>query len=169
MRFGLYFLFSIGLIVAAYHAAQNSMQRPLNLSAIRLGMNMEEIKDAFGNPSARMRNQYTYILEDGSELTFTLRDKKLSSATVKFHRSIAIADPEMRKLSLVQMDDRKTEDNRHSWFFAGNPEEGLIYKITSEGKIESLTWVPPFTYGGNRPKHLQALFRDFHSQQLTNL
>lgn len=169
MRFGLYFLFSIGLIVAAYQAAQTSISRPLNLSAIRLGMDMKEIKDAFGTPSAKMRNQYTYILGDGSELTFTLRDKKLSSATVKFHRPIPIADPEMRKLSLVQMDDRKTEDNRHSWFFAGNPEEGLIYKISSEGIIESLTWVPPFTYGGNRPKHLQALFRDFHSQQLTNL
>lgn len=169
MKYGIYFLLTLGLVFAAYQNAQNKMDRPLNLSSIRLGMTIPEINKAFGTPSAQTRNQYTYILTDGSELVFTLRDKVVSSANVKFHRTIQIQDPEMRKLSLVQMDDHDAENKRPSWFFAGSPEEGLIYKITSGGIIESLTWVPPFTYGSNRPKHLQALLRDFHSQQLSNL
>lgn len=169
MKYGIYFLLALGLIFAAYQNAQNKMNRPLNLSAVRLGMSVGEISKHFGTPSAQARNQYTYILTDGSELVFTLRDKLVSSATVRFHRQIQIQDPEMRKLSLVQMDDHNPENKRPSWFFAGNPEEGLIYKITSGGVIESLTWVPPFTYGSNRPKHLQALLRDFHSQQIHNL
>ena len=169
MKYGIYFLMTIGLVFAAYQTAQNQISRPLNLSSISLGMTVPEINKHFGTPSALIRNQYTYILSDGSELNFTLRDGLVSSANVKFHRKIQIQDPEMRKLSLVQMEDHSSENKRPSWFFAGSPEEGLIYKITSEGVIESLTWVPPFSYRNNRPKHLQALLMDFHNQQVSNL
>jgi hypothetical protein len=165
MKYGLYFVITIGLIFGAYQAAQVKIDRPLNLSTLRLGMSMHEIEANFGTPSAQTRNQYTYILDDGSELFITLRDNKISSAKVKFHRTIKIQDPEMRKLTLVQMDSQNFESNQTSWFFAGKPAEGLIYKITSDGLIESLTWVPPFTYQNNRPKHLQALLRDFQTQR----
>ena len=165
MKYGLYLLLTLGLVFGAYQAAQNKIERPLNLSNLRLGMTMRDIEHAFGTPSAQTRNQYTYILDDGSELFITLRDQKISSAQVKFHRTIKIQDPEMKKLTLVQMDSQNIESNNPSWFFAGKPAEGLIYKITSEGLIESLTWVPPFTYLNNRPKHLQALLRDFQSQR----
>ena len=100
-----------------------------------------------------------------SELLITLRDQKISSAKIKFHRTIKIQDPQIRELTLVQMQSNDLESNDPSWFFAGKPEEGLIYKITSAGIIESLTWVPPFTYVNNRPKHLHALLRDFNSQR----
>ena len=169
MKYGIYFVLAISLIFGAYHVAQNKMDRPLNLNHLRLGMNVNDIEQVFGSPSAESRNQLTYILHDGSELFITLRDNRISSAKVKFHRTIKIQDPEMKKLTLVQMDSQNFDDNRPSWFFAGNPEEGLIYKITSGGIIESLTWVPPFTYGLNRPKHLHALLRDFHTQHVSNL
>ena len=165
MKYGLYLVLTIGLVFGAYQIAQNKIARPLNLDTIRLGMTVSDIEQNFGTPSAHSRNQYTYILDDGSELVITLRDQKISSAKVRFHRTIKIQDPEMKKLSLVQMDSDGFESDRPSWFFAGNPEEGLIYKITAEGVIESLTWVPPFTYGQNRPKHLGALLRDFKSQR----
>lgn len=166
MKYGSYLVLTICLVFAAYQFAQKKIERPLNLDTLRLGMTVRDMEKTFGTPSAQNRNQLTYILEDGSELFITLRDEKISSAKVKFHRMLKIQDPEMKKLSLVQMDMQDSESNRPSWFFAGSPEAGLIYKITSEGVIESLTWVPPFTYGtASRPKHLGALLRDFQSQR----
>jgi hypothetical protein len=165
VKYGSYLILTICLILGAYKVAQNKIDRPLNLDHLRLGMTVRDMESTFGTPSAQSRNQLTYILEDGSELFITLRDEKISSAKVNFHRMIKIQDPEMKKLSLVQMDMHDFTSNRPSWFFAGSPEAGLIYKITSEGIIESLTWVPPFTYGtNNRAKHLGALLRDFQSQ-----
>lgn len=165
MKYGSYLLLTIGIIFGAYHAAQTKIERPLNLKGLHLGMSVKEMQKSFGSPSAQSRNQLTYIMEDGSELFITLRDEKVSSAKINYHRRIKIQDPEMKKLSLVQMDMHDISSNRPSWFFAGSPEAGLIYKITSDGVIESLTWVPPFTYGSNnRPKHLGALLRDFQSQ-----
>lgn len=166
MKCGSYLVLTTCLVFAAYHFAQNKMARPLNLNSIRLGMSLSDMEKSFGSPSAQTRNQLTYILHDGSELFITLRDEKISSAKVKFHRMLKIQDPEMKKLSLVQMDMQDYENNRPSWFFAGSPGAGLIYKITSEGVIESLTWVPPFTYGAvSRPKQLSALLLDFQSQR----
>ena len=163
MKYGLYLLLTLCLVFGAYQLAQSKLARPLKLDALQLGMSAREIEQKFGTPSAEARNQFTYILQDGSELLITFRDKRVSSAKVKFHKTIKIQDPEMRKLTLVQM--HHDLNNDPSWFFAGKPEEGHIYKITSEGIIESLTWVPPFTYVSNQPKHLQALLQDFNSQR----
>jgi hypothetical protein len=165
MKYGFYLLLTLTLTLSAYLVAQHKIQRPLELDSIRLGMTVDEIQKTFGTPFAETRNHFTYVLQDGSELFITLRDERVSSATVKFHRTIQIQDPEMKRLTLVQMDQAQQESNNPSWFFAGKPEEGLIYKITSQGLIESLTWVPPFSYGSNRPKQLQALLRDFNSQR----
>ncbi|MFP5386414.1 MAG: hypothetical protein ACLGHN_10070 [Bacteriovoracia bacterium] len=164
MKYGFYLFLTIALIFGAYSMAQNKIKRPLNLSSVQLGMTVKDVTKTFGSPSAQTRNVLTYILHDGSELTITLRDKKVSSALVKFQRPAKIEDPEMKKLTLVQM-DHDLGSNNQSWFFAGQPEEGLIYKITSEGFIESLTWVPPFSLGHNSPKNLQALLSDFRSQR----
>lgn len=164
MKYGFYLVLTLALVIGAYQIAQSKLARPLQLNALSLGMSAQQIEDTFGTPSAESRNQFTYILEDGSELTITLRDEKVSSAKVKFHRVVKIQDPEMRKLTLIQMHHSEYENNP-SWFFAGKPEEGLIYKITSDGIIESLTWVPPFTYGSNQPKQVQALLQDFNSQR----
>lgn len=169
MKYGLFCVLTLCLIFGAYQVAQNKIQSPLALTSLKLGMDVTQIEEVFGTPSAQSRNQYTYILEDGSELFITLRDEVVSSAKVKFHHPVKIQDPEMRKLTLVQMDSHNFESNRPSWFFAGNPAEGMIYKITNEGVIESLTWVPPFTYGNNRPKQVQALLRDFQTQQLDKM
>ena len=169
MKYGLFFVLTLCLIWGAHKTAQYKIEHPIAIDSIKLGMSLEQLEDIFGTPSAKSRNQLTFILNDGSELFITLREDLVSSAKVKFHRTIKIQDPEMRKLTLVQMDSHALEENNPSWFFAGNPAEGLIYKITNAGVIESLTWVPPFTYGGNRPKHLQALLHDFQNQNVTNL
>ena len=169
MKYCLFCVLTLCLIFGAYQVAQNKIQSSLSLTSLKLGMTISQVEAAFGSPSAESRNQYTYILEDGSELFVTLRDDVVSSAKVKFHNPVKIQDPEMRKLTLVQMDSHNFESNNPSWFFAGNPAEGMIYKITNEGVIESLTWVPPFTYGNNQPKQVQALLRDFQTQQSSNL
>lgn len=165
MKYGFYFILALTLVFGAFQIARNKLERPLQLETLRLGMTLQDIENHFGTPSAESRNHYTYILHDGSELTITFRDQRVSSAKVKFHRVIKIQDPEMKKLTLVQMDADQFETNNPSWFFAGKPEEGMIYKITSQGVIESLTWVPPFSVTQNRPKQLQALLQDFNSQR----
>lgn len=165
MRYGYYLILTLGLIFGAYQMASLKIERPLNLQSIRLGMSLKEAQKNFGLPSARNHNQYIYILNDGSELTLTLRDKRISSANIQFKRVIKIQDPEMRKLTLVQMASHDIRARYPSWFFAGKPEEGLIYKITSEGIIKSLTWVPPFSVRQSRPKNLQALLMDFRTQR----
>ena len=100
---------------------------------------------------------------------FSCFQNVVASAVVKFHGAIKIEDPEIRKLTLVQMAPPDFQNDDTSWFFAGKPSEGLIYKITQNGEIESLTWVPPFTYGSNQAKNLQVLLRDFKNQHLSNL
>lgn len=160
-------LFICFILGGAYYSAQTKMSEQLKINSIHLGMTVDQIEEIFGPPAASDRNQLTFILEDDSELFITLRDEVISSAKIKFHRPIKVEDPEMRQMTLVQMEE--LNENQPSWFFAGKPEQGLIYKITSQGYIESLTWVPPFSYYNNRPKHLGALFREFHSQNLSQM
>lgn len=154
----------ITLVTTAYYRAEYQVNRRSDLHFLKLGMSAKEIKKVFGVPTVEDRNQMTYILEDSSELTLSFRDKVVTSAKVKYRRPLAAHDPELRKLTLVQMDST-AESNQPSWFFAGKPEEGLIYKISDKGLIESLTWVQPFTYSHHRPKNLQALLRDFNSHR----
>lgn len=163
------FTFSLllGLISTAYFTATSKIQRPLNLDAVRLGMTLNELEVTFGSPSAQFRNQLTYVFDDASELIVTLRDDTVASAKVKFHVPLKIEDPKMKELTLVQMET--SVEDRPSWFFAGKPEEGLIYKITADGTIESLTWVPPFYYTNSQAKQLQALLLDFKNQHLSKM
>ena len=66
-------------------------------------MTVSELETSFGSPFSRQRNSIIYILEDSSELSITLRDDVVASAVVKFRSPMRIEDPEMRKLTLVQM------------------------------------------------------------------
>jgi hypothetical protein len=168
MKTGAFFTVILGLIGLAYFSAQSQGQQPLELKDIQLGMNEKQLAQFFGGPSSKHRNQLTYILPDYSELSVTLRDQVVSSAKIKFHKPLKIEDPKLRQLTLVQM-DTEVSGTQPSWFFAGNPSEGLIYKITAQGVIESITWIKPFTYGQQRPKELQALFKDFNIQRTLNL
>ncbi len=152
----------------AYHSAQSKMSFKTDFSALKLGMNLDEVENIFGAPTSQSRNILTYILPNSSVLTVTLRDDLVSSAKVKFIQPVKVTDPELRKLTLVQMDPALI-DEKPSWFFAGAPEQGLIYKITADGVIESLTWVEPFTLHSHSPKNVQALLRDFKSAHLSNM
>lgn len=169
MKYIFVLLTVVMMIGAAYFNAQSKIHHSVNLSEVRLGMTLNQVEKIFGAPSAQERNQFIYIFEDASEMVITLRDDVVASATVKFHQPVKITDPEMRKLTLVQMESDSSLTGQPSWFFAGKPEEGMIYKITSKGVIASVTWVPPFSYHQHQPKQLQALLRDFQTRQLTNL
>lgn len=169
MKYTFVFTVILSLFACAYFSAHKKITAPLNLHGLYLGMTTRELEEAFGPPSDKNRNRLIYIFEDSSELVVTLRDEEVASAQLKFHRPLKIEDPKMRQLTLVQMNSDFENENRPSWFFAGKPEEGLIYKITDKGIVESLTWVPPFTYGSTRPKQVGALLRDFKTQQSLHL
>jgi hypothetical protein len=116
MKYGFYFTLALTLFIGAFGIARNKLNQPLHLESLRLGMGVDELEDLFGTPSAEGRNHAIYILQDGSELTVTFRENQVSSAKVKFHRTIKIGDPEMRKLTLVQMDADQFEASNPSWF-----------------------------------------------------
>lgn len=166
------FLFILAIVLltvsGAYYTAQSKIHYKADLSGLKLGMTAGEIQGVFGAPTSLNRNVLTYILPNSSVLTVTLRDNVVTSAKVKFVQPVKVTDPELRRLTLVQM-DAATTDERPSWFFAGSPEQGLIYKITSSGTIESLTWVQPFTLHAQVPKNVQALLRDFNNTKVSNL
>jgi hypothetical protein len=165
MKYGLIFSLAVAVVISAYLSAQSKLAERVSYDSIKLGMTAQSVSTKFGTPSAQERNRLTYILDDNSELQITLRDDLVSSAKIKFLKSIKIEDPEMKKLTLVQMDMVETESSHPSWFFAGSPEKGLIYKITSNGLVESITWVPPFSFSGNSPRKVGLLYQDFKSQQ----
>ena len=166
----LFFISSLVLVVGlAYYSAQDKLSQKSNLQALRLGMTSQEIETHFGVPTAQNRNELVYILEDSSELTITLRDNVVTSAKVKFRTPMTVSHPKLKELTLVQMDPTETFSGQPNWFFAGKPEEGLIYKISSEGVVESMTWVPPFSYPHHRPKNVQVLLRDFKSREFSQL
>jgi hypothetical protein len=169
MKLGVIFTVLLALIAVAYVNANHKMTAKVDLKALHLQMTVKELEAHFGSPFSRQRNALTYILEDSSQLLITLRDNLVSSAVVKFHNPIRIEDPQIRQMTLVQLAPADDQNADPSWFFASKPEEGLIYKITQNGEVESLTWVPPFTYGSNQPKNLQALLHDFKKKHLSNL
>lgn len=169
MKYGVIFTIILGMIASAYFTAQAKLAQKANLQNLHLNMSLQELEEQFGAPFAQNRNVLTYILEDSSQLFVTLRDELVTSAMVKFHKALKIEDPQLKQLTLVQMNPGDTVDANPSWFYAGKPEEGLIYKITQNGEIETLTWVPPFTYGNNQAKNLQALLMDFKNKHLSNL
>lgn len=169
MKYGLLFVGIIVSVVYAYIQANKVLTTQIELPKVRLTMTVAELEDDFGAPFERNRNELTYILEDSSQLIITLRDNLVASALLKFHRPLRIEDPKLRQLTLVQMNASELEGDRPSWFYAGKPEDGLIYKITQKGEVETITWVPPFTYGNNQPKNVQALLKDFRIRHLSNL
>jgi hypothetical protein len=155
---------AVAFMSIAYRSAKTKIGTPVDLHSLHLGMTSSELADIFGHPDAQNRNHLTYILEDSSKMIITLRDDVVASARVEFHHPLKISDPKLRQLTLVQMEADSLNETEPSWFFAGKPEEGLIYKITSTGSITSLTWVPPFSYSGHNPKNLQALLNDFKTR-----
>jgi hypothetical protein len=169
MKYAVVLALVASLITLAYRSAKSKSETTLDLHALHLGMNSTELEIAFGHPDAQTRGQMTYILPDSSKLFVTLRDNTVASAKIEFQHPLKIEDPKLNELTLVQMEADALSENEPSWFFAGKPEEGLIYKITSEGSIESMTWVPPFTYTRNNAKNLQTLVQDFKTKVSTNL
>lgn len=165
LRFVFILFVVFSTVAGAYLTAQSKITHKSDLSALRLGMDLKSVKKYFGAPTSEHRNILTYILPNSSVLTITFRDDVVTSAKVKFIQQVTVTDPELRKLTLVQMDPA-LNDEKPSWFFAGAPEQGLIYKITADGVIESLTWVEPFTLHSTQPKNVQALLRDFNSTHL---
>ncbi len=169
MKYGFFAICIITSVIYAFIQARSSLSKRTELPQIRLSMSAQEVENQFGYPFSKERNELIYILEDHSQLIITLRDNLVASALLKFHRPLKIEDPKLRQLTLVQMSSENLGTESPSWFYAGNPADGLIYKITQDGEIQSITWVPPFTYGQNQPKNVQALLKDFRIKNLTNL
>lgn len=162
MKMTFIFVVIFAATMGAYYSAQDKMSEVPDLRALHLGMSVDELKASFGAPVYKNHHQLTYLFVDSAQLIITLRDQEVASAQLKFNRPLKISDPQLKQLNLVQMELKESKDL--SWFFAGNPEEGLIYKITTNGVIESITWIPPFSYQGEGPKHIGALLRDFQDK-----
>jgi len=156
------FFLVIALMIAVFsfhHLDQTASQTKV-FDQLKLGMTPDQVQDLLGYPTDKSDVETTYILDDSSEILLSFRDNELSSAKLKLKTPMKVSDSALSQLRMVQLSAPSLMESRPSWFYAGKPEDGLIYKINAEGYIESLTLVPPFTYQ-YQPKQLQALYSEF--------
>ncbi len=132
-------------------------------------MSSAMVSSAVGLPTSTDNQKWIYVFDDQSELVLSFRDEVLWSATLNYHDPKEIQDPDFKELTLVQVGIDSSDSAKPAYFYAGEPGEGKIWKVNANGKIESLTWVPPFGNGQNQPKNIQALYRDFRGQYRMNM
>ncbi len=157
LPFFLVFTLSLG----AYCTAQTKLDTTVELKTLKLGITQKQLERIVGTPSGKVDNELTYVFEDGSDLKVTMTKGYLSSAVMNYKKPTLIPEPE----KLVFLNVNSKLDDHQDWFFLGRPQLGLIYKINSEGKVKSLTWIQPFEHTSSTPKHFHALLKDFHSTE----
>lgn len=132
-------------------------------------MSQTEIQETIGLPTATDGQKWIFVLDDQSELMVSFRDEVIWTATLTYHDPKEIQDPDFKELTLVQVGVDASDYAKPSYFYAGEPGEGKIWKVNANGKVESLTWVSPFEKSKLTPKNIQALYKDFRGQYLMNL
>lgn len=156
------------IVIGAYFFRPESVSYTQKFP-IKLGMSPASVSQSIGLPTAEDKQKWIYVFEDQSELVLSFRDDVLWSATLTYHDPKEIQDPDFKELTLVQVGIDSSDSAKPAYFYAGEPGEGKIWKVNAHGKIESLTWVPPFGQGQHTPKNIQALYRDFRGQYLMNM
>ena len=162
-------LLAIPVIVAAAYFFRPSTVTYTHNFPIKLGMSLAQTSELIGTPTAVDGTRWIYILEDQSELVLSFRDDVIWSASLNFQEPKEIEDPDFKELTLFQIGIDGSDTENPSYFYAGEPGEGKIWKVNAQGKIESLTWVPPFQQTTLQPKNIQALYKDFRGQYRMNL
>jgi hypothetical protein len=155
------------IVISAYFFRPESVAHTKKFP-IKLGMSSTMVSSAIGLPTSTDKQKWIYIFDDQSELILSFRDEALWSATLNYHDPKEIQDPDFKELTLVQVGIDLSDPAKPAYFYVGEPKEGKIWKVNANGRIESLTWVPPF---GNEqtPKNIQALYRDFRGQYNANM
>ena len=165
MKYIFYSIFVGVFCFSAYQSAEKKLKQSRNFDFIRSGISLTDLEKKIGRPLSSFQNENIYSLKDGSELKVTFHEGKILKANLKFNQLIQIEDPRVKGLTLVQIQADPYEAQNTSWFYAGDPAQGMIYKISSKGHVESISWLPPFQYNnGHHPKQLQALLQDFKTQ-----
>lgn len=135
---------------------------------LKIGMTSALVSGAIGLPTSTDNQKWIYVFDDQSELVLSFRDEVLWSATLNYHDPKEIQDPDFKELTLVQVGIDSSDPAKPAYFYVGEPSEGKIWKVNANGKIESLTWVPPFG-NAQTPKNIQALYSDFRGQYRANM
>ena len=156
------FLLVFIVSTAAYCTAQTKLDTAINLDKIKIGISPTQLEKIVGKATSSHINQLTYIFEDGTEMKVSLTEGLVSGAVINYKNPPTLQDPE--KLTFLQVNTQDSSDQRN-WFYVGKPEDGQIFKINMDGKVKSLTLVPPFQHKSNTPKHFQALLRDFQDPE----
>lgn len=164
LKFVFYSIFIVLIGLSAFKSAEKKLRISSDFDFIRSGISIRELEKKVGQPLSIEKNENVYILDDGSELRVTVNEGKLLKANLKFNHLLKIQDPKIKGLTLVQIQPDPYEIQNTSWFYAGDPNRGMIYKVSSKGFIEGISWLPPFHYPDHRPKQLQALLQDFRTQ-----
>lgn len=161
-------IIALGLFIIvglAYFSAEKKKLSIHPLLKIQVGMNENSLQ--FLGPAISSNNrEKIYWLDNGATFLVTLFEGKITGAWLNFTSPVEIQQTWTQNLKFVQMTIDSEQDP--SWFFAGNPNEGKVFKINTFGLIESITWVKPFE-SHQQSKNLQALYNDFTSQQSLSL
>ncbi|HXH31194.1 MAG TPA: hypothetical protein VNJ01_10315 [Bacteriovoracaceae bacterium] len=154
------FILVFTLCMTAFCTAQTKLDSAIDLGKLRIGITLTQLEKIIGKATASDINQLTYIFQDGSELKVKLTEGLVSGAVINYKKLLKLEKPE--ELTFLQVNARAPDDHQ-GWFYVGKPRDGQIYKVNSEGKVQSLTLVPPFEHKASTPKHFQALIQNFQN------
>lgn len=160
MLIATFFIASMALI-----SARQKMHDYSSLEPLRVGMPVNQL-GFLGNPVSVSERELVYLLPDQSSLVIAINDGEVFSAMLELRTPLKIEDPSLRGLTFVQM--RLDEYQSPTWFYAAAAGKGQIFKVSSQGLIQTITWVRPFA-SIEPSRNLQALLQDFTVQRPAQL
>ena len=146
-------------------SARQKMHDYSALAPLRVGLPVAQL-GFLGNPVSVSERELVYLLPDQSNLVIAVDDGEVFSAMLELKTPLKIQDPSLRNLTFVQM--RMDEYESPTWFYAAAADEGRIFKVSSQGLIQTITWVRPFA-SVEPSRNLQALLQDFAVQRPVQL
>lgn len=160
-------LFFVSALVTSFALfSANRKANHLNpFDLVRVGKSVESLR-SLGVPLSKSQSQNHYLLENGSTLVVNILNNRVSGAWIELKKPLSINDERFSHLRFVKLNMEDT--SRPSWFYAGSPSEGKIFKVSHKGMIESISWVKPFSESKNT-KNLQALLFEFNQQNSRTL
>ena len=156
-----FFIATLLFVSVTLWSAQEKVAHFDQLKSLRVGQKIEELQ-FLGPPISEDDRERIYLLSNSSTLVVSTFDNKVVGAWLTLKTPVKIEDGgEWGELEFVQVN---LKEENPTWFFAGSPTDGRVFKVNQNGFIEAITWVRPFS-SIYPQKKLQALYKEFSVNQ----
>lgn len=159
------FCCALAIVLTALWSAQQKMNDLDQVKQINVGAPVSSLNH-LGEPVSVSSSERMYFLNNGSTLVVSVFQHTITGAWLNLKNPISIQDEHLKSLRFVQVG--VDESLRPTWFYAGLPGDGRVFKVVQNGLIHSITWVRPFGQKES-PRQLQALYKEFTSHQPVRL